>query len=443
MFLLLPLLVLGYVLWFNFLPFGFEYSYFLEVGSKGDMSRFSELHIVNENDVLGSALIENGKSYREFQREGQFDLIVNTPVKYGYVNLSVWYDSNSSIFVNGEKLYDSAWDDYSEVYFIDGKHIYVEKSLHEDLSNLSLEGNISEFIVNNFGKSVFVYTQGDVDLVNPNRKNFDFYLENYYLFDEVSSDLHVVDTSFRGDVAFVGYFRDSIEVELYKTDLNMYEGPENLVLIIEDLSGIQVQNFSIPDDGIVDVTKEGESNFFNFETDLKKNGVYRIKIVSIDNVGGDFEIAKVGFNSNKVMSEGEVFLTSSAKLHFKEQDSINYKYNHKRNYLFDFENRNVTVVFNPDLKGIWQTLSVAGEGYVDFYGENMWFSIDDSHFGYWEDSIFDFELLDEKIVVSSSPDLNLGNNVFLALNESGRISFSSFNGTKIYSIVVRGFKNEE
>lgn len=68
----IPLLILGYILYFNFLPFGFEKTYVIDVGAMGDTSPIKEFYLKN-NYAISEPFERNETGYRRI--DGSTNLV--------------------------------------------------------------------------------------------------------------------------------------------------------------------------------------------------------------------------------------------------------------------------------------------------------------------------------------------------------------------------------
>src|SRR3989344_8968978 len=64
----IPLAIIGYVVYWNWLPFGYEKTYVLDVGSEGDTDSSRDLYLRDLTDIgrISEPMIdENGNTYRD------------------------------------------------------------------------------------------------------------------------------------------------------------------------------------------------------------------------------------------------------------------------------------------------------------------------------------------------------------------------------------------
>lgn len=104
---LIPLLILGYVIYLNWLPFGYEKTYILDVGAKGDIDSSKELYLVKNKD-LSPIYVEDNKTFRYLT--GTAELVFNPKVvlRNATIDVSV---TGENVFVGSSIDFDkNDWD---------------------------------------------------------------------------------------------------------------------------------------------------------------------------------------------------------------------------------------------------------------------------------------------------------------------------------------------
>ena len=64
----IPLAIIGYIVYWNWLPFGYEKTYVLDVGSPGDTDESKDLYLRDLTDIdriSGPITDNNGNTYRK------------------------------------------------------------------------------------------------------------------------------------------------------------------------------------------------------------------------------------------------------------------------------------------------------------------------------------------------------------------------------------------
>ncbi len=127
----IPLAIIGYVVYMNWLPFGFEKTYVLDVGAKGDTTTTNELYL-ERNDALSESIQEGEQTFRTL--EGSTNLMFKPKVvlKNAKVEVEVVGDN---VFVVPPKI---------------------------DFDPLKYEWNLSI----DFSKGIPDFLEGNVELIN-------------------------------------------------------------------------------------------------------------------------------------------------------------------------------------------------------------------------------------------------------------------------------------
>jgi len=148
----IPLLVIGYVIYMNWLPFGFEKTYNIDVGTIGDTNTNKDIYL-EKNSYMSDPLEDKyGESYRE----------VNGPILLVISPKEVLKNSEIEIEIDGE-------DTYIVPQIENMNNTYWEEELNIDFSKgipNFLEGN-AEYD----SKKGCVYFNGESRLTYPNTKD--------------------------------------------------------------------------------------------------------------------------------------------------------------------------------------------------------------------------------------------------------------------------------
>lgn len=143
-YLLIPILLITHILWFNFLPFGFYNSSFeLDIGSENDDNSWSDLYVEDKYWILSLPQSYGDKTWREFKKDGEFVVGFNTPVNLTNRTLQVQidYDANGPIYIDGEIFYDPLWGSKVNLGNYDETYLYGAKefNLTVEYNNVKLE----------------------------------------------------------------------------------------------------------------------------------------------------------------------------------------------------------------------------------------------------------------------------------------------------------------
>lgn len=104
-----PLAILGYVLYFNVLPFGFEKSYVIDVGSKGDTTVTNELYL-ERNSALSEPIQKDGGVFRNLQ--GSTNLVFKPKAVLGNAKIEVEINGDN-VFIVPPSVFDYSKYDWN------------------------------------------------------------------------------------------------------------------------------------------------------------------------------------------------------------------------------------------------------------------------------------------------------------------------------------------
>lgn len=317
---ILPLLLVAYVLYLNIISFDFpneeeDSSYFIDIGGL--------------NDTQGSARL-TGPMERVSER---ITYSVNgTNVTYRELNSSLIYLQVNNVSIDGHskvKIRIRFKDEFpvgynfkvgcknSTEWSYDWRTIYNPLHFKIDSSFFEL-GNDSEYSV--YSTKPLSTTKLDVNefFRNP-PENSVIAAEgkpNINAFtDTVNSEKNnvFVNCTLRGDHIFYAFADDGpFELALKKQDLNLYNGEDELKIMIYGQDGAIVANSSIPDDGdTTNSSAKGASQSINISLPEIEKGVYKIVLESAD----DLTIRNINVTSGNFVVQDTVFSISPCILY--------------------------------------------------------------------------------------------------------------------------------
>ena len=195
---LIPILILGHIIWFNTLPLGFEGSWELDVGSLEDDDKSADLYIIDKNNVLSPRASYGEETWREFVKDGAFEIGFNTPIylENKTVEISMEYETSSPIYVNGELFYDPAWGSSVNLGGVDNAYIYgtddfdIEKNFTsvsvDKFLNMTGFNSVADYVLFTYNVSLDNYSS-DVSLdrfLYYNNISLEEFIETYYPFNK-------------------------------------------------------------------------------------------------------------------------------------------------------------------------------------------------------------------------------------------------------------------
>lgn len=387
---LIPIVVLGYIGWMNFLPLGGTVTYLIDVGGD-DVG--GEARLMEPFDRISDSMLANGTSLRELKETGvYFELDTRRLGIADEVEVSVRFKDDfpeDGSFILGAKdkeewsyywkdIYVPFYDQLADLTPVAEDENIMVYATGEEISTSF--GSVDEFQQNpplgsviarndqslsinqrvspeEWGKiDVSEFVTGDAFPI-PLVRDVD---ENGWL--ETDTSLRIWPHTF--------YFfttGDSVELEITKRDLNGYEGEDMLNVLVYSLDGTLEAREMLPDDG--DATKSqklGHAQDLTLRVDDLERGTYRL-VLEPTSVGNDMVITHLELNQTKLVMLEHVFLAGSYYLREEPRPMVVWC------YLFS----EGEIKFVPPHSYALQTITVSGEDYnltlnIDTVG--TWFS---------------------------------------------------------------------
>ncbi|MDA3855136.1 MAG: hypothetical protein PF569_02670 [Candidatus Woesearchaeota archaeon] len=440
---LILLLILGHVIWFDILPLGYQDEFTLDIGSLKDDSISSEVYIIDSNDILSPPQSYGDETWRSFEEDGEIYFGFNTPVNLENktIEVKMKYDATGPVYINGELFYDPAWG--SSVIYGESKEefIYGSKMFNLEYANISEYSEnfdtIDDYLEFNFPNGVLMkdFTGNYLELENRMNLKYLDSINSVDFYDNWSSSNMTSFSYYRGPIKFYGVFDESIDLNLLKQDLNLYNGSDSVKITIRDFENNLIATRIIEDnDGVVNrTTQESSWKEFSIEIPLENSGIYNIEFEHTNySEDPDFLIGNLSFNSNKVMYDGEFLLWSKGVVYNNDLDNlvrVRYWWSGFNQFIIfdDFS----FFELDEDMKGSWVELDAYNKTSFDFEKGKL---IVDPEFNLavFPNTDIDTDLV-EQIQITKSRELSNENIKFV--NVDG-LKISSIKGTKIYNINV-------
>jgi hypothetical protein len=325
---LIPIVVLGYIAWMNFMPLGHMSTYFINVGGE-DM--VGTARITGPFDRISDRIETTGVSYRELEKSlVYFELDKLGLSDTSEIGIRVRFqdafpeDGKFIIGAKNAKEWSYIWKE-SYVPFYDRV---------SQLVTLAEDGNIKVYLANNENHSTFtsidnfrwhppigsVIACNDADMkinqriILPDTSKTDIGDDAYQKTPERNTT--IISNALRGGHTFWTYVTDgSLELEVTKQDLNWYEKPDDLVIEVYSLGDELKGNTSIPDDGDAGNTKKlGSMQIGVLNIEGLEPGSYRIELKS----NSDLLIREIKINQTKLVLDKKIFLAGMNPVYLEE-----------------------------------------------------------------------------------------------------------------------------
>jgi hypothetical protein len=317
---ILPLLLVAYVLYLNIINFDFpneeeDSSYFIDIGGLNDtqgsarltgpMERVSEriTYSVNGTNVtyreLNSSLIYlqvNNVSIDDHSKV-KVEIRFKDEFPFGY-NFKVGCKNSTGWSYDWRTVYNPLHFQVDSSFFEIGNN--SEYTIYSTEPVNSTKIDVDEFFHSPPENSV-IATEGEIGI-------------NVFSASVNSGkDSLFVNCTLRGDHTFYTFADDgSFELTLKKQDLNLYNGEDELKIMLYGQDGTIVANSSIPDDGdTTNSSAKGATQTINISLPEIEKGVYKIVLESAD----DFTIRDMNITSGNLVVEDNVFSVSPCILY--------------------------------------------------------------------------------------------------------------------------------
>jgi len=336
---LIPILFLGYIGWFNLLPFGGTVNYCIDVGGEDDTGTAK---ITGPFERLSPGQSIEGISFRELKKQLVY-FTFSDPLLSSASEVSVkvrfkdFFPGNSTFRVGAQNSKDGgySWKEgyipfYGELHQFNLVAADQRGSLYAARHESNSEFQSLDDFLNNppLGSSIatdatkldFNYHLGSEEMLHDYFNCTDDHLPVSVVNRELI-DVLLIDSPLRGGHTFWTFVNNgSLKLTVIKQDLNWYEDSDQLNVSINSPDEALIAGISIPDDGETGVTKiNGPLQKEELTVEDLKPGVYRIDFKG----GNDLLIRGLAINQKKLVVEGDVFLAGTNKAYFKDPE-VNY-----------------------------------------------------------------------------------------------------------------------
>jgi len=428
---LVPVLILGYVVYMNILPFGYSGELFLDVGAEGDDDPTRDIYLSDPNNVL-TVIQRYGKdTFRVVKKNEPFHIIFDSPINLDEktrVTMDVDYEGDSPLYIEyfdsltnqtiWKRYYKNNYrpeeDGYIRVAFFPGNMIYAKESVvlqkckRQNITDCSIDAiksSAMQFFKHNTTAMMNPAPDSAINWLLDNAK-YDsvlFLSEDFDALDVPNPvDYHEgewteIDADLRKNHQFYVYLNNTLNLTITKKDYNWYNGSDEVSVELYDLNNTLIFQDIIPDDGI---TTEGKKTapVVRTMTCEVKEGTYllRLNFVKGTNAYSDYYIDKIRINTNKIVTTGTVLPVSETTLYTNANDmskiSLKYWHNGKdQDVVVEGDDSQIIELTKDDIsKNVRRTISGKNTLYFpkgDLYiFSNLYFSFIESN--YFEPHVF-------------------------------------------------------
>ena len=414
----IPALILIYV--FYLIAFNVPVIYTIDIGTDGDVDAGNDAYL---RDLTAQGRISERMSIED----DTFRMMNGSPV-YFYITPtnSISNDTNITVelkFRGDSDLDIGVYKDYAwKPLYIKNLENYVLAKRFDDAaifagdnkSNYTDYQNTREWISGNIPKysPITLYDISPSEFVNR---------ELTYQNDDLE-----INQTFRGTHSFLIYLKDNLNLTLGKQDLNAYNGTDAYSIELYDINGNLLFNDTLPDDGIVDnstqTTLQSKTYFYGGINE----GLYELRLVNLKggNKEADSTITGIRIDTDKLVTQGNIFLLDPGTLYFELKRNAEIKINAKQK-----QNISIIGAVKKDIVmktlNKWVSVELAKGNYTMSIDGNVYVS--GANFAFTKGSIFqpyDYEINSESSdwVIISNYQVEKDNEGWITARKVYRVS---------------------
>ena len=420
---LIPVLILGYVIYMNILPFGYSGQLVLDVGVDGDMDYTRDIYLSDPNNALTPVQRYGKETFREVRAEKPFYLNFYAPIDITNrtkVTMDMDYESDSPVYI--EYFDDGSGKTYWRRYYKPGfrpelagyipiasygsETIFAKQELMEfKCRQLNFSGDCAQEWY--WYRDWYFDNASDVDewlVKNALYESVYFYNRLVAQEDYVNDDVGYVEgewteinTSLRGTHEFYVYLNESLNLTVWKQDLNWYDGADDVSVELWNMDGSRlICQDTIPDDGIVNQSSEATApvvkNTFCALDQEPRTYLLKLKFVKGSNSYTDFATEKIKINTNKIITKGNLLPLKETELYTSASigSPISFYYWHmgkNQDITIEGEYKN-TISLSKENQTQIIPASISGKNTIYFPKGDLWI-YSNLHFSFTESSHFE------------------------------------------------------
>ena len=339
---LVPALIVMYVVFNAWQPFGHTTTYSFGVADKGSTDSSNDFFLDASKSQLSPPYKSEQYSYREITSNEPVYLGIKPEVLANakQLILGLEIDAKAPLLIavfnpltsstDWKVFYDPEWQNYKPIaeigdWFIYSNPTWLEKNCgivdnFEQCFDYLSSVKLDRWISSNVPKFSSIDFR-DATIKQSKYVNDDIEAKNAYVTE--------IDTSLRGSHDFYVYLGNGLDLEIWKEDLNAENGADVLSVEIYDTQDKMTFNDTIPDDTIRDKSKKRIEQVKNFQAPLDK-GLYLLKL-RVDSGNDDISIKKIKLNTDKIVAKGNINLMENVVLYTTTPNNavIEFEYTNK------------------------------------------------------------------------------------------------------------------
>ena len=415
---LIPVLILGYVVYMNILPFGYSSTLSLDVGVDGDMDSTRDIYLSDPNNALTPVQRYGKETFREVRAEKPFYLNFYAPIEITNrtrVTMDMDYESDSPVYIEyfDEGSGKTYWRRYYEPGFrpelagyipiasYGSETIFVKQEQMEfKCRQLNFSGDCAQEWY--WYRDWYFDNASDVDewlVKNALYESVYFYNRLVNQEDYVNEDVGYVEgewteinTSLRGTHEFYVYLNNSLNLTVWKKNMNWYVGADEVSVELWNMNGTQLI--------CTDIIPSNDTTSKNIFCESNE-GMYLLKMNFIKGTNDyyDYYLYRILINTNRIVTKGKLLpiyeTTLYTNANYNSRITYNYWHDGKdQNIIVEGEDNQIVILSKENQsQNVHKTISGRNtiyfpKGNLRIYS-NLYFSFDES--SYFEPFLFYFD----------------------------------------------------
>lgn len=385
---LIPVIIISYILYVNFLPFGYSETFTVDVGAKDDVFSSKDIYLkdLTRQERISERIADDGDTtYRYMKGSRPIYFILSPEVRLDdetkiSVELRFKADSDLYITTTDYKHYD--WQPLYIASFAPVKQFENISIFGKENKNYEDYDNVNDWILKNIPEHSRICLY-DYELSNDVLINEDIEYKNEHT---------EINQTFRGTHTFFVYLKDNLNLSIGKQDLNWYVGEDEYLVELYDINDNLIFSDIIMDDGVFEATKEKIPQHKSFFVDGIEEGTYKLKLTDLkgENRYDDSTITNIRINTNRIITSGQILPLSPSDLFFNLNQNTTlrfyawYRGGIQNTTISGAENKIIEI--NETLLGEWVPVNFTRGSYRMSIESNL--RISGTNFAFSNDSYF-------------------------------------------------------
>lgn len=385
---LIPVIIISYILYVNFLPFGYFKTFTVDVGAKDDVSSAKDLYLkdLTRQERISERIADGDTTYRYMNGSRPIYFILSPEVRPDNetkISVELRFKSDADLFITPTDYKHYDWQPLYIASFEPVKQFGNISIFSKENKNFEDQDNVNDWILKN------IPTHSRICL-------FDYELSNDVLINkdiEYKNEVTEINQTFRGTHNFFVYLKDNyLNLSIGKQDLNWYVGDDEYLVELYDINDNLIFSDIIMDDGVFEATKDETPQHKSFFVDGIEEGTYKLKLTNLkgEKRYDDSTVTNIRINTDRIITSGRILPLLPSNLFFYLNQNTTLRFNAWHGSAI----QNITisgteskvVEINETLLGEWVPVNLTRGSYGMSIEGNL--HISGTNFAFTKDSYF-------------------------------------------------------